>query len=440
MKSKQHNCMSYLNNLGRLCCLCCLLHTIPAFAQDFDDQADIRENPIEEAPPTTLVTSNYRAYPFLNLSKNHIALNGADWTELRNRFDASDDTVISVVHIGDSHIQAEGSTSRTRELLQRRYGNAGRGLIIPFKLAGTNQPLDYSIVSTSKFTTAKAIKQPWPMEMGFTGIALEPQSNSYEFTIGVEQRSETPVDFDIVRMYLHGKPPTLKSVIAPGGARTMYNQFAVGDTITVFLYEPQERITLYFESNGPCQVYGFELQNQMTGLTYHAIGNNGATYNIYNSIPNFGRDLRSLFPHLIIISLGTNEAFGKVTDEAFYAMVGRLVQDIRTNNPEAKLLLTTPAECQRSKTVRTGKGKRRRRVKTYSVNSNVERLRNVILRYGTDHQIPTYDWYAVAGGSGSSDKWIKNQLMKTDRIHNTWAGYALQGSLLYDALQEQLAH
>ncbi len=405
-----------------------------------DDDALIRENPEQEEAPATLVTANYQAYPFLKLSHNHIALNGADWGSLRRRFDACDDTVISLVHIGDSHIQAEGSTSRTRSLLQHRYGNAGRGLITPFKIAGTNQPLDYSIVSTSSFTSAKVLKQPWPIEMGFTGIALQPNSKFFEFTIGVEDRGEgNAVDFDFVRVFTHGNLPTLKSVLVPRGKQSVYNHTVQGDTITIFLLEPQERITLNFEANGPCQIFGFDLQNQMTGLVYHAIGNNGATYNTYNSVPNFGRDLASLSPNLVIVSLGTNEAFGKISDDVFYSNVDRLVTDIMSNNPEAQILLTTPAECQRSTMVRTGKGKKRRRTRSYSVNTNVARLRNVILRYGTDHQIPTYDWYAVAGGQGSSTHWIQKSLMKSDRIHNTWAGYALQGSLLYDALIECLS-
>lgn len=31
--------------------------------------------------------------------------------------------------------------------LQKTFGNAGRGLIVPLKLAKTNEPRDYSIIS-----------------------------------------------------------------------------------------------------------------------------------------------------------------------------------------------------------------------------------------------------------------------------------------------------
>lgn len=411
------------------------LFFVPLYSQDEDDTL-IRENPDIGDMPATLVTSNYSSFPFLKLRYNHVNLNGADWSKLYERFQNSDDTVISVVHIGDSHIQAEGSTSRTRTLLQHRYGNAGRGLIIPFKLAGTNQPLDYKIQSNTDFLSARAIKRPWSLEMGFTGVAIQPKNKFFDFSISVESKDGQSVDFDFIRMFTNGKMPSLKSVTSSEGKRTVYDHFVVGDTLTVFLYEPQEFVNLNFETNGACQIYGFELQNQMTGLVYHAIGNNGATYNTYASMPNFGRDLKSLSPNLLIISLGTNEAFGKIADETFYSNIHRLVSDIKDHNPEASILLTTPSECQRSHSVRKGKGKRRRTIKSYSVNDNVVRLRNVILRYGRDHQVPTYDWYEVAGGVGSSNHWLEHNLMKSDRIHNTWDGYSLMGSLFYDALYE----
>src|SRR5450631_1614697 len=45
---------------------------------------------------------------------------------------------ISIVHIGDSHLQADFFSGEVRKLLQQQYGNAGRGLMFPFKQANTN--------------------------------------------------------------------------------------------------------------------------------------------------------------------------------------------------------------------------------------------------------------------------------------------------------------
>ncbi len=86
-------------------------------------------------------------------------------------------------------------------------------------------------------------------------------------------------------------------------------------------------------------------------------------------------------------------------------------------------------ECQRRKWIR--RNKRRRRI--YVVNNKIEMVRNQIIQYGKDNKIAVYDWYIVAGGNGISNKWYNDKLMNRDRIHNTQAGYVLQGTLLYNA-------
>ena len=155
-----------------------------------------------------------------------------------------------------------------------------------------------------------------------------------------------------------------------------------------------------------------------------------------------GSDVAMLSPDLFIVSLGTNEAFGKVADENMRSEIDCMIRDLRKYNPDAKILLTTPMECQRAKRVARRKTRRGRRravySKSFSVNENVKRMRNVILRYGKDNGIPVYDWYEVAGGDGASTAWVENGLMNTDRIHNTFAGYKLQGDLLYNALESAL--
>lgn len=62
----------------------------------------------------------------------------------------------------------------------------------------------------------------------------------------------------------------------------------------------------------------------------------------------------------------------------------------------------------------------------------------MIVDYASDNNIPLYDWYEIAGGKGSSPKWIADRTINTDRIHLTMAGYRLQGNLFADALIEAI--
>lgn len=402
-------------------------------AQTDSNDSFIRENPELEfsAEPLT-ATIDYSKYPFLQLDSNKIELNGADWTNLRRLFASAADTVVTILHIGDSHIQAEGSTTRARSLLQDRYGSAGRGLIIPFKLAGTNEPRDYCITSDSRFATSKLLKQPWEGGMGFTGISLKPASSSFSFTISTYRRPGSEPDFELIRMFASGQLPVLVSALGPDCTQIDAEQVLEDGALAIYLDEPQTEVTLKFESYGDCQIYGFELSNQMTGVEYSAIGNNGATFTAYNNAGCIGQGISQLAPSLVILSMGTNEAFGKMSDFEMRNSIDKMVTEIRHAAPDATLLLTTPAECQRTKWVKTGKKKRRTR--TYAINANVKAMRDAIKRYASDNDIACYDWYEVAGGDNCSSKWLNAGLLGNDRIHDTWDGYELTGNLLFEAL------
>lgn len=406
-----------------------------------DDQRQLRENP-DFAPPApgentgeATAATDYAKYPFLNLKANAISYNGSDPERFKTLLTASADTLITILHIGDSHIQAEGSTSRTRALLQNRCGSGGRGLIIPFRLAGTNQPLDYSITSSSRFTSAKLMKQPWSIEMGFSGVSLKPLDRNFDMTISAKTSGGISPAFNSIRIFCTGSLPRVTLAKNSDGGISITQENCNG-YLDVFLDKTVETVTLNFTSEGACTLHAFDLDNAMAGVKYSAIGNNGATYSSYNALGSIGRDISALEPDLIILSMGANEAFGKVTDTAMRSSIDLLVKNIRRSNPGAQILLTTPADCQRSvrRRVKTRRRRRYRTVRTYQHNENIARLRNVILAYGRDNNIATYDWYAVAGGDKSSVRWIADGLMSKDRIHLTWKGYKLMGELFYDAL------
>ncbi len=397
--------------------------------------ADVRANPIFGEDRES--GSESRRYAFIHYNANRICLNGADWSGLRHilKDAAAGHGTLDIVHIGDSHIQAEGNTSRVRRHLQRRYGSAGRGLITPFRLAGTNQPVDYRITSSSSFASAKLMRMPWSTTMGFTGISLAMPASTVSFDISNAQ------PFDAIAVY--GRGEISISAITVGSAEIAFDEIDGSNATLAVLDHAVSACTITIDAPGG-NIYGFELRHNDHGVRYHAIGNNGATFAQYNSIGGFGTSLRQLAPDLVILSLGTNEAFGKVSDETFTRQIDALVSDIRAHNPGVQIMLTTPSECQRSvyTTVRTRRKRRRRakikRVRSFAVNSNIARLRSAILRYGEQHHIATWDWYDVAGGNGSSAPWLSAHLLGGDRIHRTWAGYHLEGDLLAEALDAAL--
>jgi lysophospholipase L1-like esterase len=394
--------------------------TTPVKADTTD--AETRVNPVIDNEVSVATTP--REYDFINYDSNHINLNGQSWEPLARKFASiADGGRVSIVHIGDSHIQAEGSTSVTRSKFAEAYGDGGRGLITPFKLAGTNQPVDYTVTSDTEFTGSRLLKTPWPVQPGFTGIGIKPASDVFTLTI----TSQTP--FDGVRIFGSGSITILDVAGMPFTTQLI-------DSVPTVKFSSVSEATITLNT-ADAVLCGFELLSDKPGVEYSAFGNNGAAFSSYTDLGGIvGPAVSYLHPDLIIVSLGTNEAFGTISDVAFYDTIDKLMNELRAANPNAQFLLTTPSECQKS-TIRTiRRGKRRRKVKSYAINKNVARLRDVIVEYGKDNGIPVYDWYEVAGGEGSSHKWLANKLLGRDRIHLSWPGYAVMGSMLYDAIND----
>ncbi len=417
-----------------------LILALYVFASSFSVRADgddaaMRENPEFEMADTFAVTAvrHYPVYDFINAADNRICLNGADWSAVAAGLDNFEDDMFTILHIGDSHIQADFATGCIRNLFGEDYISAGRGLIVPLKLAGTNQPVDYSIISKSEFDCNKLLKFPLHGgPMGFTGVAVTPQTRDFEFNIKAEQ------PFEKIKVHYSGGAMFVDRVTDMSEPIVFALQ-AGENRLEINLPMPCRDVTLNLHSLGSVDIYGFELVGDIVGVMYHAIGNNGATFDNYNNISGFGKAVSGLNPSLIIVSLGTNEAFGRLDRGNMYRSIGTFVNDVRRFNPSATILLVTPAECQRRRSYRR-KGSRRRRYGAYGINENIAVARDVILDYGRKNNIAVYDWYDIAGGNRSSDKWIANGLLSKDRVHYTRKGYEVQGELLYDALINTLNH
>lgn len=385
---------------------------------------------------------------FIKKNANHIILNGADWGKLRSAILSSTTQPVNIVHIGDSHVQADFSTGTVRQLLQYDFGNAGRGLISPLKLSGTNEPTDYFMQSRNSWIPNKLMSSRWLQTVGFTGASIRPASSSSEITIGTSEADDYN-PFSSLTIFHSGKL-NVKSVTDAAGNSLQFRSIPSRDYTQIVLPSAQTKVTVNFNSAGDLTVFGASLSGDRPGIFYHAIGNNGAAFETYNRIGNVGVGIAPLKPDLVILSLGTNEAFGRLDTQSLTRSIDRLVSNIRSANPEALIMLTTPMECQKSVTTtkRTRvrlKGRRKgyrtvnRSTRSYSVNRNIAPIRDAILSYGKDKGIAVYDWYEVAGGNGASSTWVNNNLFAKDRVHHSRKGYNLEGRLLYEALIDALS-
>lgn len=328
---------------------------------------------------------------------------------------------VSIVHIGDSHIQAGFMTNSTRRLLQATFGNGGRGLVAPLKLGGTNEPTDYSITSTNSWEmTGRCTAKEKNLPTGITGMSIGCEESLVNFTI----TSNEP--FSTVRVFHHEKAPLL--VLPDNVDADMSCPGTTDSETSTTLLLDSEVNSLRLEGTVSREYntnifYGFSLENDQAGILYHSIGLNGATYEHYNNYPDFAQSTAMLEPDLIIISLGVNDTTGgNYRNDYFSNRIDELVSALRAANPGAAILLTTPAEsCLR-------------RRRALNVNPNVDNAARTIKEYCREKGIACWDMYSATGGSGSNAKWHKAGYFSADKLHMTREGYAIAGELLYDAI------
>lgn len=400
-----------------------LLTALSAFvstARDADDQLGERLNPVIEAGEDIAV--DYSAYPSVRLRHNVVNLNNDDWSALGRKYRSAlaGDSLFIVVYLGDSHVQADfGGSVLRRRLSQNRP--AGRGLLIPFRLAGTNEPLDYTFKLKSAYTASKLMRSPWSIEMPFTGIALKPEGRDFTFCIS----SATPAD--CLRFHTLGSCVSVRQVLADGVEQQFGTYMDSDGLLCMSLPTLSNSFEISLSGDGDTVFGGVELRSDSVGVVFHSIGNNGATFSDYGSIGHFGAELSALHPDLVVVALGTNEAFGRKSTDDLRTNMDALLKNIARYNPGAKILLVGPADCY--KKIRRRRRGRRRTVQV--VNTKAAAIARTMRLFAEEKGIPYYNQYAVAGSAASQRK---AHLLGSDGVHYTAAGYRLWGNLLSDAI------
>lgn len=332
--------------------------------------------------------------------------------------------VVSILQLGDSHVQGGFYPRQLRTRLQYRFGNAGRGLLTPYRLMKTNQPQGYEISSPNSWTGTRCTELHPLQEVGATGAAIATPEKTIELTIA------TPGDpFQRITVFHHAQAPLLS---AGDNACEIGCPWEDTPTMTrIPLRDPADRVVLRGDLrdsvyNVPV-FHGFMLENGHSGLLYHSVGINGNTFTALARQPQIIREAAQLAPDLIILSLGTNDSYGRYFDaRQIAAQLDRVIELCRRYAPHSQLLLTTPMEC--FSRVRSG-GRIRHRL-----NPNAVRVRDAIVEVAHGQSLPYWDFYAASGGAGAMDRWNKGGLTRADKVHLTPEGYLLQGEMLYQAL------
>jgi lysophospholipase L1-like esterase len=400
--------------------------------------ADVNET--HSLPPLT--DSVYSSLPFINDTLciiNDRTNSLQPFINVLKELREGKDTVINIIHLGDSHIQAGYLSGQTMRMLQASFGNAGRGWIAPLKLSKANEPPDYFILSNIReWITGRCVQSKPKCPWGIGGIGIQTHASKIDFNLIIAPDNGAGYSFNKVLLYRdRNAVPMAPSHLYPDSVTTLswggeeFVDDIVVDTFTTAY--PLDTLRLKSVGAGSDSLktqgnryYGFMLTNGNPGILYHAIGVNGARYVDYTD-RSYIRRLAMLKPSLLIVSLGTNESYGRNFSRAqFGSQLEAFIRLVKEELPETALLITTPAESYK-KTYRDKK-------RYYVRNDNISHVADVISACTREQRIACWDLFTITGGYNSCKKWFDAGMFGLDRIHFSRKGYSEQGALLYKAL------
>jgi len=387
-----------------------------------------------------------KTYTYLKINKHPILNDPSDtmrrFWKLLDSLKTNKEKIVTIVHLGDSHIQAGFYSGTVMRLLQYKFGNAGRGWISPLRLIKSNEPNDYFWKSNVRtWYGGKIILRHPKYEYGPGGVGAYTKRSTANMSILITPKNGKGYEFNKALIYrgtraLQEVPKNKKDFDYRSGDSILASSLLIDTIYSSKLTNTLQLKSMRYYENSKKLIpnkqyhnvyYGASLTNGKPGILYHSIGVNGAMFVNYTR-NQYIEQLATLKPQLLIISLGTNESFGRhFLQKEFAGQVTTFLHLVQKNMPKTCILLTSPAECY--KRIRN---KRRHRV--YVRNTNTEKVAKALQTVAEKENTAYWNLFEATGGKGSCSNWYKEGLMASRRIHFQTEGYQTQGYLLYQAI------
>jgi lysophospholipase L1-like esterase len=370
-------------------------------------------------------------FSFIKYEKNKILFPG-DSTLFYNMFPILDSILLrgegklEIVHIGGSHIQADVYTQQMRERFQwLGHGiNGSRGMIFPYDVAKTNNPSNYKVYYSGNWTKCKNTQSKANCDLGLMGMSVTTADSNAWIHINLNGYTSVKHNYNKVRIY-YEVTDSMSYIPVPGDTYP-YNKQYFTEEYGFVEYELDTfntSFTMDLAKTDSLQntftLLGIYFFHDDAGITYNSVGVNGAKLDSYLRCSYFSQHMASINPNLVILSIGTNDAYTRNFDaRKFKLEYAELIRRIKFSAPQTAILITVPNDSYLYKRY---------------VNKNTEKQEKIILELAKEYNLAVWNFYEIMGGLNSSLAWYYTKIMKYDRVHFNRRGYLLKGDLLFNA-------
>ncbi len=372
----------------------------------------------------------YKNYPWLDSTMN--VFQAHDKAILRPLFiklNHSNKKRVNILHIGDSHVQADIFTNETRMLLGNTFGYSGRGIVFPYTTAKTHTAADYQCFHTGKWLYAKNVERSPELHLGVSGVTSKTYDVRSQFTLKFREGS-IQKDFTRLRILCKRSAQSFDIKIVTPTETKIIDVFesdidTATDELVVNLNSGHPWYRFEFLNTDTAQqefeIYGISIESpKNNGVLYTSVGINGAGHYSIMREDKLPQQLGILKPDAIILDVGANDFYNKGMDkEKFRENLISIINLFKEFAPNAVIILSNSQDIHRG---------------GYSL-AACSVFSYMIADVAQSEKVAFYDWYRVAGGNRSMKIWKSLSLANKDGVHLTRDGYELKGTLIYQAFR-----
>jgi LysM repeat protein len=396
---------------------------------------------------------------------------------------------INIVHIGDSHLQADILSGKIRNNFQNKYGNAGRGFIFPYKIAGTNGANDIKFTSSNNWESYRVVKPISDAKVGLSGIALSTKDSIFSIEFSTKDVANyfntfkiiTPNDENYFALATQKITTTSEQVTTPtqithkvvrrDALQSIARKYGVtvaslkslnhlksnkikkGQTLLINSTPTQTKIIehtefdpMYLESNGVCRYFS----NGKINFDKITIIPNNAQY--FKEYVINGVVLENDNSGVLYHNIGVNGA--KFSDynkyPLFFQQLQALTPDLiivslGTNESFDKLnsddfiaqlqLFVNNVKEQNPNAEFLFTTPQPSYLPNRVLNNYVEEYSKKLIEFCNNNQYAVCDMFSQLGGIKGACKNLKLGFLGNDGVHFTIKGYEQQANLLYEAIE-----
>ncbi len=329
----------------------------------------------------------------------------------------SNDSIFSIIHIGDSHIEIGQFSGEIKHQLETKYGKSEEAWMYPYQFFNVQSQKVFPIdtVGTWKRASIKEPNEQYPLGLTGLGFYLSSETGKLLFSTNTNYKSIDKISF---LHYYDGTPLSLQ--VENGKIHTQVISKNTAITEITFSNSDKKQ-TIHFNKSSTLLIYALKINSYpRRGISYHKFGVAGSTLKQFvNNTSLFMEQLRAFKPNLLIVSLGTNDSYiDSLNEEKLLKEVRMFTEKVSRYSSKTAILFTTAPDT---------KYEDRRPERLTEVNRVIRTIAK------ENPSIALWDLQHIMGGDGSVDAWIKKNYLIFDHLHFTSAGYKLQGELFMQA-------